>query len=272
MRDRPVDHPFSHPGAAPRLAMVPVSQIYVDHNYQRDVKGRLVERILKGFSWAKFGAVVLAEQADGRYSVVEGQHRLKAAEMHPLVDAVPAVIVSMTGMADEAQNFLSINRDRMAVTAIEQYWAGVTAGDETCLRIAKVLKAAGCDVVAEQGDSAPNLTNAVGAMRRALGLSGDEAVRRALMIIRGAWPKDAKALKGTLITAVARLVRVNPKMIDSEVAASLAGQSFAQLTAHAEQFRKLSGGSAEATLARTICEIANRGKRTNILYYADGKS
>lgn len=260
---------YRNPGKTPVLAMVPISAIYVDHNYQRELKMKHVAKILGGFSWAKFGALVLAVQTDGRYSVVEGQHRLKAAELHPRVHEVPAVIVEMGDMVGESQNFLAINRDRIAVTPIEQYWAGLTAGDEDCKVTARVLKAAGCDIVAEAGDSAPNLTNAVGAVNRSIKRSGEEAVRRALLILRMAWPKDAKALRGVLISAVSRVVRINKSVNDDELAAVLAKQSFAQMTAHAESFRKLSGGSAEQALGRTICELFNRGKRTNILYFGD---
>jgi hypothetical protein len=262
---------FRHPGKPPVLAMVPISAIYVDHNYQRELKDKHVAKILGGFSWAKFGALVLAVQKDGRFSVVEGQHRLEAARLHPQVHEVPAVIVEMVDMAGESQCFLAINRDRIAVTSIEQYWAGLTAGDADCATIARVLNAAGCDIVPEAGASAPHLTNAVGAMGRAIKRSGEEAVRRALLILRAAWPKDAKALRGTLISAVSRLVRLNKSVNDSDLAAVLSAQSFAQMTAHAEAFRKLSGGSAEKALGRTICELFNRGRRTNILYFGDSE-
>lgn len=254
-------------GDKPTLEWVSIVQIDVDDaRHQRPIKARLVEKILAKFSWAKFGAVVLSRQPDGRFTVVEGQHRWKAASLHPAVDAVPAVIVQHDDTAAEAGSFLAINRDRMAVTSVEQYWAGLTAGDEWAVAISKVLQSAGCDVVPEPGHYRPNLTNSISAIDRCLKRYGQGATRRALLVIRAAWPDDAKSLRGTLITALARLIRGNDKTIsEPDMAAVLSRQSFAKLTAHAEAFRKLSGGSSETALSKALVEIYNKGKRTNTI-------
>ena len=255
-------------GEKPSLEWVSVELIDVDGNYQRDIKPALVDKILKTFSWTKFGAVVLSRQTSGRYSVVEGQHRWKAACLHPDVKAVPAVVVKHDDVAGEAQSFLAINRDRMSVTSVEQYWAGLTAGDERAMAISAVLTAAGCDVVPENGHYRPNLTNSITAIDRSLKRFGHAATRRALLVIRAAWPNEAKALRGVLITALARLIRSNEKTIlDAELATAIRKQSFIKLTAHAESFRKLSGGSAETALSKTIAEIYNKGRRSGQIYF-----
>lgn len=259
-------------GERPALEWVSVDLIDVDSNYQREVKPALVDKILRRFTWAKFGAIVLSRQDGGRFAVVEGQHRWKAASLHPDVKEVPAVIVSHDDVAGEAQSFLAINRDRMAVTAVEQYWAGLTAGDDAAIAISRVLQSAGCDVVPAQGHYRPNLTNSIGAVGRCLQRYGDKATRRALLVIRAAWPDDAKALRGTLITALARIIRANDKTVaDPELVAAIRPQSIAQLTAHAEAFRKLSGGSAETAITKAIVEIYNKGKRVNTIMIGEAR-
>ncbi|GAA2871804.1 hypothetical protein GGQ99_000981 [Aminobacter niigataensis] len=260
-------------GQKPVLEWVDVGLIDVDGNYQREIKPHLVDKILRGFSWSKFGAIVLSRQEGGRFAVVEGQHRWKAACMHPSVTDVPAVIVTHDGTKSEAESFLAINRDRMAVTSVEQYWAGLTAGDDTAIAISNVLQASGCDVVPAQGHYRPNLTNSISAIDRCLKRYGAGATRRALMVIRAAWPDDAKALRGTLITALARIIRSNEKTIaESELVAAIRPQSIAKLTAHAEAFRKLSGGSAETALSKAITELYNKGKRTNLIYIGEQRA
>lgn len=258
-------------GAAPDLEWVDICLIDVDSNYQRDVRPALVDKILRKFSWAKFGALVLTRKDDGRYNVVEGQHRWKAAELHPDVEAVPAVIVPHGGTADEAQSFLAINRDRMAVTSVEQYWAGLTAGDPTAAAISAVLKSAGCDVVPAAGYYRPNLTNSIGAVKRCIERYGDAPTRRALLAIRGAWPNEAQALRGTLITALSRIIRNNAGLVDADLIAALRPQSFARLTAHAEAFRKLSGGSSETAITKAVVEIYNKGKRVNTIQIGEAR-
>ncbi|MHB2265836.1 DUF6551 family protein [Aliihoeflea sp. PC F10.4] len=259
-------------GERPSLEWVSVEAIDVDGNYQRELKSRLVDKILRSFSWAKFGSIVLSRQDDGRYSVVEGQHRWKAASLHPDIDTVPAVIVSHDDVAGEAASFLAINRDRMAVSSVEQYWAGLTAGDPNILVISSVLKSAGCDVVPEQGHYRPNLTNSISAIDRCIKRYGDAATKRALLVVRGAWPKEPKALRGILITALARIIKANGKAVaDQDLIAAIRNESIATLTGHAEAFRKLSGGSSETALSKTIAELYNKGRRVNTIYFGEAR-
>ncbi|MCB1516108.1 MAG: hypothetical protein KDJ19_00615 [Hyphomicrobiaceae bacterium] len=254
-------------GARPSLEWVPVERIRVDHNYQREIRPALVERILANFGWDHFGAVVLAPQPDGTFHVTDGQHRVKAAALHPDISEVPALVIAADGTNAEAKNFLIINRDRQAVNAVDRYWAGIAASDPDCLHMAGVLKQAKCDVVPSLGEIGVGLTSSVHALQRALARHGDKAVIDALNIIRRAWPDDAKALRGTLIQALARLHRTNSNLDRDRLRGVLAGQSFAQLTAHAEGFRKLSGGSAETALSKTISELYNKGLSKNIIYF-----
>lgn len=258
-------------GDRPELQWVSVDLIDVDSNYQREVRSALVDKILRRFSWAKFGALVLSRKADGRFSVVEGQHRWTAATLHPDIDAVPAVIVSHDDVAGEAASFLAINRDRMAVTSVEQYWAGLTAGDPTAMAISAVLQSAGCDVVPSQGYYRPNLTNSIGAVKRCIERYGDAATRRALLTIRAAWPNEAQALRGVLITALSRIIRNNAGLADAELAAVLRPQSIARITAHAEAFRKLSGGSSETAITKAVVELHNKGKRVNTISIGEAR-
>lgn len=253
-------------GARPSLEWIAVDLIDVDRNYQREIKGHLVSRILAKFEWRKFGVLVVASKPDGRFNVIEGQHRLKAALLHPLVNEVPAIVVAADDVAQEADSFLAINRDRMAVTSVEQYWAGVTAGNPDVLAVAEVLKAARCDVVPEQGHYRPHLTNSIGAVSRSIKRYGAGSTRRALVVLREAWPNDSKALAGTLITALARIIRANDSNVnDGDLAKAIRPQTRSGLTAHAEGFRKLSGGSAETALTRAIVELYNRGRRVNLV-------
>jgi len=254
-------------GTRPELRWVDVTLIDVDHNYQREIDGKAVQRILADFRWDHFGAVVLASKADGRFAVTDGQHRVKAAQLHPAVSEVPALVTSLAGTEAEAQNFLVINRSRKAVTTVETFWAGVTAGDPGCLRVHKVLQAAGCDVVAGPGDYKPGHTNAVTAVTRALERYGDAAVIAALKAIRAAWPADAQALRGTLITALARLFRNNAEIDAARLVRVLQPKSYAEMTAAAEAFRRLSGGDAPTAISKTIAELYNKHLQSGHIYF-----
>ena len=254
-------------GEKPRFEWVAVDRIDIDSNYQRELDGRRVERILSEFHWDHFGSVILAAQADGRFTVTDGQHRVKAANLHPAITAVPAMIISRVGTAMEAENFLVINRDRKAVNAVERYWAGLAAGDAGSARLRAVLQSAGCDIAPDQGTYKPHLTAAVGAMTRTMERYGDKALRLALQTVRRTWPNEAKALRGTLVAALARIIEANSKIDLDRLAGVLRPRSFAEMTAGAEAIRKLSGGSAETALARAITDLYNKGLSVNTIFY-----
>lgn len=254
-------------GERPELTWVDVSLIDVDHNYQRDADGKRVERILRLFRWDHFGAVVLAKKPDGRYAVTDGQHRCKAAQLHPHITEVPALVTSLEGAVQEANNFLIINRERKAVTPVETFWAGIAAGDAEARHIREVLQQADCDVVAANGEYRPGQTNAVSAIGRCLARYGDAATVQALKAVRQAWPKDAKALRGTLITALARLYRNNAEIETPRLVRVMTAKTPAELSGFAEGFRKLSGGSAETALSKAITELYNKGLSVNIIHF-----
>lgn len=256
-------------GSRPKLDWIDVTLVDVDHNYQREVDGKSVAKILSNFRWDHFGAVVLAPKPDGRFNVTDGQHRVKAALLHPEVSHIPAMIVDLDGTAKEAENFLVINRGRRSVNTIEIYWAGLASQDPHTLQVKAVLDQAGCEVCAAHGDYRVGHTMAVTAIGRSISRYGAEQTIDALKIVRAAWPKDSKSLRGSLITALARIFKASDKVDRDRLAKILAPKSFVELTAHAEAFRKLSGGSADTVLARTIAELYNRGLSTNIIYFGE---
>ncbi|MBZ0164602.1 MAG: hypothetical protein K8H74_18050 [Notoacmeibacter sp.] len=256
-------------GEKPELRWVAIDDIYVDHNYQRDLKEHRVRAILREFNWRDFQPVSLTSKPDGRFAVQDGQHRVEAARRHPMITEVPACIVALSSVEEEAESFIAINSGRVAVTPVEKYWAGLTAGDQTAVRIKNVLDEAGCEITPAPGVTGPNKTNAVSAIERALGLSGDAAVRDALTTIRGAWPNEAKALKGTVITALSRLIRSNPEIDRPRLVRILAGQTPGELSGNAEAMRKIAGGSAETAIRLTLTEQYNRGLSKNRIYFGE---
>jgi hypothetical protein len=253
-------------GDRPALEWVDVDLIDVDESYQREADGRRIARMLRDFRWDHFGAVVLARRGD-RFAVTDGQHRVRAAKVHPSITHVPALIIAGEGVVSEAENFLTINRSRKAVTPVETFWAGLTSGDPAAARISDVLGKAGCCVASEPGEYKPGYTNAVSAIGRAIESYGETAVIRACKVVRSAWPDDARALRGALITALARVVRANKEIDEVRLARTLATKTAAELTGHAESFRKLSGGSADTALSKAIVEIYNKGLSANKIFF-----
>lgn len=251
-------------GDKPELRWVATDLVKVDHNYQREIKPHVVAKILRKFSWSHFGCVSLAEQDDGTYTVLDGQHRLAAAVAHPRINEIPASVIRASGVVEEATIFLGVNTNRTAVTTVERYWAGIEAGDAALIRVRDVLTRAGCEVVPVPGPTTKsNLTNAVSAIQRAIDRYGDRAVINACTILKNAWLGDKSALAGTVISALARLSRANPALSIERMTDLLRAKGRANLSADAENMRKISGGAAEVALAKALVEIYNKGLSKN---------
>lgn len=251
-------------GEKPQLRWVATELVKVDHNYQREIKPNIVAKILRKFSWSHFGCVSLAEQADGTFTVLDGQHRLAAAIAHPRISEIPASVIRASGVSEEATIFLGVNTNRTAVTTVERYWAGIEAGDAGLIRVRDILARAGCEVVPTPGPaSKSNMTNAVSAIQRSIDRFGERAVVTACIICKGAWQGDKSALAGTVISALARLSRANPSMSSERMTELLRAKGRANLSADAENMRKISGGAAEVALAKALVEIYNKGLSKN---------
>lgn len=246
-------------GEKPKLIWVPVDKIRIDRNYQREINSGRVAQILRDFTWEQFGAVMLTELPDGTYNCYDGQHRTKAASLHPDIEEVPATVVPSKEMAQEAGAFLGVNLNRTAVTPVERYWAGLTAGNADYLHVKAVLDKAGCEVAAAAGVDGVGVTNAVTAVSRAIKAYGDAAVVFACSTLKDGWATDKKALMGTAITALARLHRANPDMSKDRMVKVLRGADRLAVTGNAEALRKIAGGDAATNVAKAFCEHYNKG-------------
>jgi len=254
-------------GELPELAWVELDRIFVDASYQRPIKPRRVQQILRDFTWAQFGALMLVAREDGRFAVYDGQHRFEAARQHPAITAVPAAIVVLDQAYEEAQSFLGVNVNRSAISTVEKYWAGIEAGDDLMMQICSVLDEAGCEVVPPGTKSAaPGRTSAITAIERAIKAYGDTAVTQACKALREAWPKDAGALNGTMIQALARLYRNNRRAIDHQrMVTKLHGKDRKILVADGETFRKMGGGDAALNIAKVLVEVYNKGLQKDLI-------
>lgn len=256
-----------HTGPQPRLDWVPISKIRIDDAYQRQLRKSRVAQILRDFTWAHFQPVMLAEHEDGTFTVFDGQHRVEAARQHPNVKDVPAAIVAFDESYQEAGAFLGVNVNRSAITTVDRYYAGLEAGDAEMMAVCAVLEEAGCEVVeAGKYAPAPNRTAAVSAINRAIRLYGDWAVTEALKTLRQAWPKDVRALNGSLIIALSRLYKNNRRIMDRQrMAEKLVSKNRPILTADADALRKIGGGDAVMNLSKALVEIYNRQLQLNLI-------
>lgn len=129
------------PGEAPRMQWLKLDTIVIDGDFQRPLapaNWTAIGKIAAGFSWAHFTPVIVAPVGDGRFSVIDGQHRCHAARMCGLPE-VPCMIVDLT-IAQQAAAFTAINAQVTAVSSFHIFRAGLVAREPWAIACDQVCK------------------------------------------------------------------------------------------------------------------------------------
>lgn len=248
---------FKDPGEVPALDWIDKGLIDIDPAYQRGLDEARAQKIALGFAWDTFGAVVVAPKEGGRYSIIDGQHRLAAAKLHPMVSVVPAIVIAAIGTAAEAGSFVGINADRKNVSALDLFWAMLAAEDEDALTVSQVVARAGVTICRHPASAyKPAETIAVSAIRSVVDNRGALRSRTILEVLAKA---GSAPITGTQVRA-AELLLTDDEFrheVDAEVLVdSLSGNEEA-IAVEAKAFAK----THRMTAARAFASVWFRRTR-----------
>ena len=65
-------------GDAPEIQYVRVTDLVIDDSYQRAIEKRgkrNIQHIAEHFDWAKFSPLMVSSRDDGKFAIIDGQHR-----------------------------------------------------------------------------------------------------------------------------------------------------------------------------------------------------
>lgn len=127
-------------GNCGELTYVDPKTVKVDP-YQRRLEADRVERIAKAFNARLFDPVVLSKRKAG-YFVVDGQHRVRAAQAAKITK-IPARVLEGLSREDEANLFVDAQLSRKPIHSLDRFNAKVIAGDPSYTTVNKILKDAG---------------------------------------------------------------------------------------------------------------------------------
>jgi hypothetical protein len=233
------------PGPVPELLWLDPAELVVDDQYQRMLTvsrgSAQVRKIVREFSWRAFGALVVSAGADGRYAVLDGQHRAAAALSHGAIGRVPCVLVT-GGVPEQARAFARINSDRRRLDQAQTFHALVAAGDARAVALKALLDEAG---VAVQRNPHPDgvrplHTRAIGPLNQMMQRVGEVHVLDALDMIATAHAELPNQFGGSQIWAVALVVKaIHDGQGDLDrLAAVVAGTDLEELQVKAAAYRR----------------------------------
>ncbi|TCR68268.1 DUF6551 family protein [Bosea sp. BK604] len=151
------DVPRAVVGTPPRLMRIHPSELWVDGLYQRDLSSKslkLIEKLVRFWDWSRFSIPVVTN-VDGAWHVIDGQHTAIAALSHGGIGEIDVMVVESSAVGERAEAFLGHNRDRIAVTTGELFFAAAASGDDDVLTALSVCERAGATVLRNPSPGRP---------------------------------------------------------------------------------------------------------------------
>ncbi|MGR3593022.1 MAG: hypothetical protein ACU0BO_13745 [Limimaricola soesokkakensis] len=169
----------------PALQWIPIERLVIDDRYQRpllEANWEIIRRIARSFTWTRFSPVMVAPVEDGRFALIDGQHRTHAAALVGHT-AVPGAINHHLDPAAQAAAFAGINGDMTRVHPIQVFKAALAAGEAWAVECQQVVAKAGCQLMTVQASSEKRQVRqvyAVSAIRQMVAAGHGELVTRSL--------------------------------------------------------------------------------------------
>ncbi|WP_288413812.1 DUF6551 family protein [uncultured Novosphingobium sp.] len=253
-------------GRMPTLQFVPPAELQVDPSYQRSVASgesqALIRRIARAWNWGLCQPLVvsrrLVEDSEELF-VIDGQHRLEAAKLRGDIAQLPCVIAAYRTAADEAADFVQINKQRRALSKLEVFRAAVASGEPDALAILSAIEAAGLSLATHTNYASwkPGQLGAITGLEAAWKRYGDPANRAALDILAKAMPGQVLQYAGTIYPGIAAWCadQIGKGHLDSKsgkMVTILSGKSQAQWRADVLRIQIDSGFALSSASVRVV--------------------
>lgn len=124
----------------------PRKDLYVDHNWQRELKGTslvLLTEIIQNFDWSAFKVPNVYEWPDKRLFATDGQTTIIACAHHPEIKTIPVLVLKAPLedlMRRQAKSFVTINQNRRIVSSSDILPALICGGDSRAMAMANILR------------------------------------------------------------------------------------------------------------------------------------
>jgi hypothetical protein len=232
------------------------------HTAQRTLKQKHVDYIAANFDPDLLGVVTVTPVGNGRYHLLDGQHRVEAVKLALGADqAIPATVILDLDKCAAAIKFGKINTDRRAPTAYELFRVAVTAKNPQDTAIDKICRSLDLCVDAAPGDGRIRAVRTLQQVYRAGNLADT------LGVIKAAWSTAQLAYDAHILHGVSRFLRDHGAAVDRERLAAIMAKKYtpARLIGAAKQAREMFGGKAGTACARVLLEAYNDRLRSGRL-------
>lgn len=199
-----------------KLKWLPIDKLVINDTYQRKISYRglkNINNIIKNFNWVQFGVVQVADLKDGRYAIIDGQHRTICANARGIKE-VPCNIVQATE-SEQASAFININKT-VIVSPLSSFVASIAAGDKDSIELRDTCKQAGVTISpypVSSTDIKPGVTLSLGALKRVMRTYGPEHLVMVLRtLVESKEDKNRGLITRDSVLALAHILDVDPDL------------------------------------------------------------
>jgi hypothetical protein len=153
------------------------------------------------FSWRKFRSVAVNRRPDGTLALVDGQHRLRAAQMLWGPDVrVPCTFTHADTSQEEAGDFDGINTDRSGLAYNVAFRARIHHGDENSKKVQAVLAEFGLRPLwPDENRGVPGTVVATRTIEYMIKAGGVSSARAVLSILKEVWKDDPNGYRDFIL-------------------------------------------------------------------------
>lgn len=188
-----------------------------------------IRKMAREFDAAQLGTITVSLR-NGKYYVVDGQHRVLASRVVG-IKALRAEVHTNLSKEQEAELFVKLNSTSTKVTKAQMYQAYVVAKDPIALHIKQMAESKGMRVGQHTGDGR---ISAYGTLEKIYKKLGSETLDKTLELIKICWGGDASSVNRYFIEGVAYFIHVygpNPYYSDEKFIKQLSKVSSTKLFA-----------------------------------------
>lgn len=213
-------------GLLPDMDWIDINKLVIDQSYQRDTLSQRsknnIAKIVKNFAWSKLTPLTVADIQNGTYAVIDGQHRLEAAKQLGDIEELPCYIIPATNQSGQADSFLDINQNRVAVNNYSIYKAKLAKGEKEAANIEAFLNDCNIEIPFNGYCAKPNHTLAIACIATHLRRHNDIYLKEAISLILTAYgDKKGQLKKDLLDTLVDFKIRNGAKAKDDIIIKAL---------------------------------------------------
>jgi hypothetical protein len=229
-------------------------QLHIDSAYQRSlISESRIAVVTQAWSWLSCGTLIVYE-FDGKFWVIDGQHRLLAAMRRSDIQQLPCLWFDFPSVEEAAMAFYRANCIRGNVSPFDRLRALLAAGEPLARSVVEIMESEGYKP--SNGDGA-NTVRCVSAFV--------DATKKHRSTLIKVWPLIAElhsglSIKNTVFKALLYLARFGTDDITSpEWRARVLKHGLHEIENHIEQMTKFKSMGGEKMAALAALEVINKG-------------